>query len=304
MIYTITLNPALDHTVWVSAFQKGQTNRAERESCTAGGKGINVSLMLATLGVASTALGFLAGFTGAEIEKELQNDLITPSFIHLKSGFSRINIKIQGKNESEINCPGPAVDAASLDRFFHKLHAIQDSDALVLAGNIPSTLPDDTYARVLQAVQSKRVQTVVDASGKLLSDSLAYRPFLIKPNRQELSELFGTPIYNRHDAERCARELKKAGAQNVLVSLGGDGALLIDEFDRLHTAGTLPGTVKGTVGAGDSMVAGFLAGWHKTGDYTTAFRLANACGMATAFSDWLGDKQTIDRCFSTLNTSL
>ncbi len=301
MIYTVTCNPALDYTVRVSTFRAGMTNRSEGEQITVGGKGINVSLMLAELGVASTAMGFLAGFTGDEIERGLHNGGIIPDFVRLPSGFSRINIKLRGFTESEINAVGPDIGEEALARFFEKIKKIESGDTLVLAGHIPASLPRNTYSEILRIAADKQVQTVVDTSGALLADSLVFCPFLIKPNRQELSELFGVEIHGFAEAETYARKLRQAGAQNVLVSLGGDGALLVDETDAVHIVGTVAGKVIGTVGAGDSMVAGFLAGYAKTRQYSYAFQLAAACGMATAFSDWIGKKEMVDRCLAALN---
>ena len=295
MIYTVTFNPALDYVVFLDDLKLGDVNRSTRESIFYGGKGINVSTILNTLGLETTALGFVAGFTGEAIEKGLKNPKITADFITLKSGISRINIKIKAGEETEINCQGPHIDEEELLNLFDKIDNIQSGDTLIIAGNIPNTLPDDVYERIIEKLDGKDVRIVVDATKKLLVNSLKYKPFLIKPNRQELSEIFDTTVKTESDVVKYAQELQKMGAKNVLVSLGGDGALLVDEFGKVHKEGVIKGhKVLNTVGSGDSMVAGFVAGCIDKNDYAYALKLGSACGNATAFLNGLATKDKID----------
>ena len=295
MIYTVTLNPSIDYIVRLDELKTGITNRTTSEEYYIGGKGINVSCVLAELGIKSTALGFVAGFTGEAIEKGLKNHKITADFITLKSGISRINIKIKAGEETEINCQGPHIDEEELLNLFDKIDNIQSGDTLIIAGNIPNTLPDDVYERIIEKLDGKDVRIVVDATKKLLVNSLKYKPFLIKPNRQELSEIFDTTVKTESDVVKYAQELQKMGAKNVLVSLGGDGALLVDEFGKVHKEGVIKGhKVLNTVGSGDSMVAGFVAGCIDKNDYAYALKLGSACGNATAFLNGLATKDKID----------
>ena len=295
MIYTVTLNPSIDYIVRLDELKTGITNRTTSEEYYIGGKGINVSCVLSELGIKSTALGFVAGFTGEAIEKGLKNPKITADFITLKSGISRINIKIKAGEETEINCQGPHIDEEELLNLFDKIDNIQSGDTLIVAGNIPNTLPDDVYERILERLEGKDVRIVVDATKKLLVNSLKYKPFLIKPNRQELSEIFDTTVKTESDVVKYAQELQKMGAKNVLVSLGGDGALLVDEFGKVHKEGVIKGhKVLNTVGSGDSMVAGFVAGCIDKNDYAYALKLGSACGNATAFLNGLATKEKID----------
>ena len=294
MIYTVTLNPSIDYIVRLDELKTGITNRTTSEEYYIGGKGINVSCVLAELGIKSTALGFVAGFTGEAIEKGLKNPKITADFISLKSGISRINIKIKAGEETEINCQGPHIDDEELLNLFDKIDNIRSGDTLILAGNIPNTLPDDVYVRIIERLRGKNVQLVVDATKNLLLNSLKYKPFLIKPNRQELSEIFNTTVKTESDAVKYAQELQKMGARNVLVSLGGDGALLVDEYGKLHKEGVVKGKVLNTVGSGDSMVAGFVARWIEKEDYAYALRLGSACGNATAFLNGLATREKIE----------
>lgn len=295
MIYTVTLNPSIDYIVRLDELKTGITNRTTSEEYYIGGKGINVSCVLSELGIKSTALGFVAGFTGEAIEKGLKNPKITADFITLKSGISRINIKIKAGEETEINCQGPHIDEEELLNLFDKIDNIQSGDTLIVAGNIPNTLPDDVYERILERLEGKDVRIVVDATKKLLVNSLKYKPFLIKPNRQELSEIFDTTVKTESDVVKYAQKLQKMGAKNVLVSLGGDGALLVDEFGKVHKEGVIKGhKVLNTVGSGDSMVAGFVAGCIDKNDYAYALKLGSACGNATAFLNGLATKDKID----------
>ncbi|MBR2109259.1 MAG: 1-phosphofructokinase [Ruminococcus sp.] len=294
MIYTVTLNPSIDYIVRMNDLKLGITNRSESEEYYFGGKGINVSCVLAELDIDSTALGFTAGFTGEAIEKGIKNDRITTDFIRLDSGLSRINIKIKSGEETEINGQGPDISEEKLEALMNKLDHIQDGDTLVIAGSIPKTMPDDTYERMLEKLKYKDVRIVVDATKKLLVNSLKYKPFLIKPNRQELSEIFNVEVKTEEDTVKYAKELQKLGAKNVLISLGGEGAMLIDENGEKHKAGVLKQKVINTVGSGDSMVAGFVAGYEKEKSYPYALKLGSVCGNATAFLPGLATKAKID----------
>lgn len=294
MIYTVTLNPSIDYIVRMNGLELGITNRSESEEYYFGGKGINVSCVLAELGIDSTALGFTAGFTGEAIENGIKNDRITTDFIRLDSGLSRINIKIKAGEETEINGQGPDISEDKFAALMSKLDHIQNGDTLILAGSIPKTMPDDTYERMLEKLKDKDVRIVVDATKKLLVNSLKYKPFLIKPNRQELSEIFEVEVKTEEDTEKYAKELQKLGARNVLISLGGEGAMLIDEDGGKHKMGVLKQKVINTVGSGDSMVAGFVAGYEKEKSYPYALKLGSVCGNATAFLPGLATKAKID----------
>lgn len=294
MIFTVTLNPSIDYVVRLDKLTNGITNRTTSEEYYFGGKGINVSCVLAELGLDSTAYGFVAGFTGEAIEKGIRNDRIITDFIRLKHGISRINIKIKAGEETEINCQGPHIDDSELERLLQKIDRISNGDTLVIAGSIPNTMPDDVYERMLERINRKDVKIVVDATKQLLVNSLKYKPFLIKPNRQELSEIFNTEVKTEEDIEKYAKELQKMGAKNVLISLGGEGAMLIDENGEKHKAGVLKEKVINTVGSGDSMVAGFVAGYEKEHSYPYALKLGSVCGNATAFLSGLATKEKID----------
>ena len=294
MIYTVTLNPSIDYIVRLDKLTIGITNRTTSEEYYYGGKGINVSMVLAELGIDSTAYGFVAGFTGKAIENGIRNDHIITDFIKLDHGISRINIKIKAGEETEINGQGPHIGDAELERLLQKIDRIGEGDTLVLAGSIPNTMPDDVYERMMERISRKNVRFVVDATRQLLVNSLKYKPFLIKPNRQELSEIFNVEVKTEDDIERYAKELQKMGARNVLISLGGEGAMLIDENGCKSKAGVLKEKVINTVGSGDSMVAGFIAGYEKTGDYAYALKLGSVCGNATAFLSGLATKEKIN----------
>ncbi len=293
MIYTLTLNPSIDYVVRLDEFVSGMTNRTVSEEYYIGGKGINVSCILAQLGIKSTALGFTAGFTGEAIEKGLTELGIHSDFIRLSDGVSRINIKIKAGTESEINGQGPHIGQQDFERLLQKTDAVKDGDTIVLAGSIPNTVSEDAYERILRRIEWRDVRIVVDATKKLLLNCLAFKPFLIKPNRQELSELFGREVSDDAGVEECARELLRRGARNVLVSLGGDGAVLFAEDGNVYRSGVVKEEVLNTVGSGDSMVAGFIAGFERTGDYAYALKLGTACGNATAFSPGLAKRDKI-----------
>ena len=294
MIYTVTLNPSIDYVVHVDKLIGGITNRTSSEEYYFGGKGINVSHVLAELDLDNTALGFVAGFTGEAIEKGTSHPRIKTDFIHLKEGVSRINVKIKSDEETEINGQGPHIDDEALEAFMKKTDGISDGDTLILSGSIPKTMPDDVYERILERLKDRNVRIVVDATKKLLVNALKYRPFLIKPNRQEISELFGVKVEDEETTLFYARRLQEMGAKNVLVSLGGDGAMLLDETGRVHKAAAAKGRVLNTVGSGDSMVAGFVAGCMLKNDYAYALRLGTACGGATAFLPGLATRKKID----------
>lgn len=286
MVYTVTFNPAIDYVLHIGKIIQGATNRSDEEEMYFGGKGINVSIVLKELGILSKALGFVAGFTGEAIEKGLADMGINTDFVKLEKGNSRINVKIKSEEETEINAQGPDIDENAVEELFHKLEGLKDGDSLILAGSIPSSLPADIYERIIDKIQGKNVRVAVDAEKNLLMNVLKYRPFLVKPNKYELSEMFEAEIETDEDVEKYARKLQEMGAVNVLVSMAGEGAMLIDEYGEKHRCGVCNGIVRNSVGAGDSMVAGFMAGTIN-GDYEYALRLGTAAGGATAFSDGL-----------------
>lgn len=299
MVYTVTFNPAIDYVVHTGEMKLGATNRSEREEMYFGGKGINVSIVLRELGIQSKALGFTAGFTGEAIEKGLADMGIDTDFVRLNSGNSRINVKIKSAEETELNGQGPDIDDKAIAELFEKLDRLSDGDTLILAGSIPSSLPSDIYQRILERLSGKKIKAVVDATKDLLLNVLKYKPFLIKPNNHELSEMFGVTLNSDEEIEKYARKLQEMGAVNVLISMAGDGAMLIDEFGKTHRCGVCRGTVKNSVGAGDSMVAGFTAGVIN-GDYEYALKLGTAAGGATAFSDGLATREKITELVKTL----
>ena len=299
MIYTVTFNPAIDYIVHTGTMQVGQVNRSQGEELYFGGKGINVSFVLHELGLPSKALGFVAGVTGAAIEAGIQEQGIATDFVHLDSGFSRINVKIKSGEETELNGQGPNISEAAVAELFEKLNQLQDGDVLILAGSIPNTMPADSYEKILAHLSDKKIKVVVDATKDLLLKVLPYHPFLIKPNNHELGELFGVTLHSIEEIATYAKKLQEMGAQNVLISMAGDGALLIDETGKQHVCGVCKGTVKNSVGAGDSMVAGFVAG-SMYGDYEAALKLGTAAGGATAFSEGLAQRAEIERLLQQL----
>lgn len=299
MIYTVTFNPAIDYVMHMSEMNAGMVNRSEREEIYFGGKGINVSLVLKELGIKSKALGFVAGFTGEAIEKGISDKGIESDFVHLKKGVSRINVKIKSDLETEMNGQGPEITDEELAEFFLKLDEIKDGDTVILAGSIPNTLPSDIYERILEKLSDKKVKSVVDAAKGLLMNTLKYKPFLVKPNNHELGEMFGVKLTSAEEIVEYAGKLKEMGAQNVLISMAGDGAVLLDENSKTHICGVCSGTLKNSVGAGDSMVAGFVAG-SMAGDYEYALKLGTAAGGATAFSDGLAQRNEIYRLLEQL----
>ena len=295
MIYTVTFNPAIDYVVRLDApLEVGEVNRAGGEDCVLGGKGINVSGVLAQLGCPSVALGFVAGETGAWLERGLEKQGLETDFVHLEQGMTRINVKIKAGQETELNGAGPDIPKSAVRQLEEQLDALNENDILILAGSIPRSLPQDTYERLLARLQGKGVRAVVDATRDLLVNVLQYRPFLIKPNNHELGEIVGRELKTDAEIIAAARALQEKGACNVLVSMAGDGAILVDETGKVHRIGCPRGKVVNSVGAGDSMVAGFVAGWMQTGSYDMALRLGTACGSATAFSLGLATREKIE----------
>ncbi len=302
MIYTVTFNPAIDYVARLSTpLTPGQLHRNQEEDFQFGGKGINVSNVLQTLGLDTVALGFVAGFTGQSLARGLQDMGLTTDLITVRQGMTRINVKIKAREETEINGIGPVITDGDLALLLDRLDRLADGDILVLSGSIPSCLPSDTYETIMCRLQHRNIPIVVDATQQLLVNVLKYRPFLIKPNNHELGEIFGKALKTREEITVCARQLQQQGARNVLVSMAGDGALLLDETGCVHSIGCPRGQVINSVGAGDSMVAGFLAGWCQTGDYSYALKLGTAAGSATAFSLGLADRETIDALLATLS---
>ena len=293
MIYTVTFNPALDYVVFLDDLKLGDVNRSTRESIFYGGKGINVSTILNTLGLETTALGFIAGFTGKAIEDGLASQGIHTDFIHLPEGNSRINVKVKHGDETEINGQGPVITDEAINGLFAKLDTLTKEDILVLAGSIPNTLPEDIYEKILARLESKGIRIVVDATKDLLLNVLKYHPFLIKPNNHELGEMFGTVCKTDEDIIHYAKKLQEMGAVNVLISMAGDGAILLDEHGKVYQGRPPKGEVLNSVGAGDSMVAGFVTGYLNTGDYEKAFELGIATGSASAFEYWLAEKEDV-----------
>lgn len=293
MIYTITFNPALDYIVKMDEFNLGHVNRSNNEFVYAGGKGINVSIVLNNLEVKSKALGFIAGFTGEEIERRVREFGCDTEFIKLKEGMSRINVKIKADVESEINGGGPDISSEALEELYKKLDTLTAGDILVLAGSIPKTMPTDVYERIMERLQEKDVKFIVDTTGESLLKVLKYNPFLIKPNHHELGELFGVKLNNKEEVIEYAKKLKDMGAQNVIISMAGDGAVLIDSNGGVVTSNVPKGVVKNSVGAGDSMVAGFIAGYLNSGKIEDGFKLGVATGSASAFSEGLATKDYV-----------
>ena len=293
MVYTLTLNPSLDYVVSVDNFSIGKTNRTSNENIFPGGKGINVSIMLNNLGIKSKALGFVAGFTGEEIEKRIEEQGIKHDFVKINKGISRINLKLKNYEGTEINGQGPEYGKAELDKLFDKLKELKEGDILVLAGSIPKQLPTSIYRDIMGRLKDKGVLFVVDATGELLLNALEYNPFLIKPNNYELGEIFGVVIDTMERAAEYAMRLKEKGAINVLVSMGGAGAVLITAEGRILQADAPKGKVVNTTGAGDSMLAGFITGYMKNKEYSGALKLGIAAGSATAFSEDIAGAELI-----------
>ncbi len=294
MIYTITFNPALDYIVRVDDFKLGQVNRTSYEEIYAGGKGINVSIVLNNLSVENIALGYIAGFTGEEIEKKVKSMGCKTDFIKLNNGLSRINVKLKSNEESEINGQGPDITDKDLDKLYKKLDLLKEGDILVLAGSIPNTLPENIYEIIMERLKDKEVKIIVDATRDLLLNVLKYRPFLIKPNHHELGDLFNIEIKNEEEIIFYAKKLKEMGARNVLISMAGDGAIFITEDNQVIKSAVPKGKLVNSVGAGDSMVGGFIAGYLKNSNLEEAFKMGVATGSASAFSEGLATKDKVN----------
>lgn len=297
MIYTVTFNPSLDYIVSIKNFELGKTNRTVSEQMLAGGKGINVSSVLTNLGIDNVALGFVAGFTGKEIERKAKESGIACDFISLDKGCSRINVKMKDFDGTEINGMGPEIKEDAVLKLKGQLHQLKAGDILVLAGSIPSCMSDSIYRDIMSELKDKGIHFVVDATKDLLLNVLEFHPFLIKPNNHELGEIFGVELTTRDSVVPYARKLQEMGAKNVLVSMAGQGAVFLDATGALHSLPAPQGTLVNAVGAGDSMVAGFLAGWTEKQDYQHAFQMAVAAGSASAFSEVLATKEDVERLF-------
>ena len=300
MIYTVTFNPSLDYVVQVEHFQGDAVNRTSEEHVYPGGKGNNVAVIVSNLGMKSRALGFKAGFTGAAMEQMLQEFGCDTDFIALEEGVTRINVKVKSDDEFEINGQGPRIPDEKIRQLYEKLDALESGDVLVLSGSIPNTLPDDMYERIMERLAGTGVRISVDATKDLLMNVLKYHPFLIKPNNHELGEMFGVTLESDDEIAEYARKLQEMGARNVLVSMAGDGAILVTEDGSVLKQLPPAGEVVNSVGAGDSMVAGFLAGYLKTGSYEEALKLGTAAGSATAFTSWLADAGTVGELYKKL----
>ncbi|MEE3480993.1 MAG: 1-phosphofructokinase [Lachnospiraceae bacterium] len=294
MIYTVTFNPSLDYIVSVEHFETGKVNRTSKELMFPGGKGINVSLVLKNLGHDSTALGFMAGFTGKEIERLLDDRQVHSDFIPVAEGISRINVKLRSDEESEINGMGPGIGQAEIDKLYGKLDALKDGDILVLAGSIPSVMPETMYKDIMERLQGRGIRIVVDATKDLLHMVLPLHPFLVKPNNHELGEIYGVTLTTKEEVMPYAKRMQSEGAVNVLISMAGDGALLVAEDGKVYESLPPKGKVKNSVGAGDSMVAGFIAGYLKSSSYEEAFYTGLCTGSASAFSDNLATREEVN----------
>lgn len=298
MIFTVTFNPSLDYIVRVDEMRLGTINRTNYEQLLPGGKGINVSIVLGNLGHPSRALGFSAGVTGVALEKLLADTGVDADLIHVKAGFTRINAKVKAVEETEINGQGPRIAPEDVDALFSKLDVLGQDDTLVISGSVPNTLPSDMYEQVMERLAGRGVRIVVDAERDLLTRVLPYRPFLVKPNNHELGDIFGVTLKTRDEVVPYARRMQEMGAQNVLVSMAGEGGVLVAADGQVYQSPAAKGTVVNSVGAGDSCVAGFLAGLMETGSYQTAFRMGLAAGSASAFSDHLATRPEVEDLMS------
>lgn len=303
MIYTVTFNPSLDYIVAVEDFKLGATNRTSYEQMLAGGKGINVSYVLKNLGVNSTALGFLAGFVGEEIKRRIEEAGIQADFLTLEQGVSRINVKLRNIDGTEINSMGPDIPEKQVEALMKKMDTLQKGDVLVLAGSIPKSMPDTIYMDIMARLQERDIDIVVDATGELLMNVLGYHPFLIKPNNHELGEIFGVELKKREDVIPYAKKMQEKGARNVLVSMAGEGAVFLAEDGNTYMSEAPKGKVVNAVGAGDSMVAGFIAGYQQKQDYEFAFHMGVSAGSASAFSENLATKEEIEALFQRVHKS-
>lgn len=300
MIYTVTFNPSLDYIVTVKDFKLGMVNRTCEEIMFPGGKGINVSIVLKNLGMDSTILGFTAGFTGKEIQRRVTEMGCKEELISIPGGLSRINLKLRSNEESEINGMGPVIDDEAIRALYDKLDTLKEGDVLVLAGSIPSSMPETMYSDIMKFLENKGVMIAVDATKDLLVNVLPYHPFVIKPNNHELGEIFHVTLKEKDDVIVYARKLQEKGARNVLVSMAGDGAVLVAEDGSVYTSEAPKGKVVNSVGAGDSMVAGFVYGYLTSKDYKTAFKMGISCGSASAFSENLATRPEVESILNTL----
>ena len=295
MIYTVTLNPSIDYVIKVDKLTTGNINRVNEEHVYPGGKGINVTRILKSLDNDNIALGFVSGFTGDYIINSLKELNLKSDFIKVKEGFTRINVKVKSEEETEINGQGPKISEEELNQFYKVIDKLVDGDILILSGSIPSCLDERLYESIMKKVEDRDIKVIVDATKNLLLNVLKYKPFLIKPNNHELAEMFNVELNSTEDVVFYARKLKEMGAQNVLISMGKDGALLVTENDEVFASSVAKGEVVNSVGAGDSMVAGFIAGYLKSNSYEEALRLGAASGGATAFSSDLATREFIDK---------
>lgn len=300
MVYTITFNPALDYIMQVEECMAGEVNRTRSEKIMAGGKGINVSVVLNNMGVENTALGFVAGFTGGEIERILADMGCRTDFIRLESGFSRINVKIKSETETEINGQGPDISEDDLSKLLSSLDDLSDGDTLVMAGSIPRLVKNTVYCDIMEKLQDKKLNIIVDATGDLLVNVLKYKPFLVKPNNHELGEIFGKELSTKYEVMEYAKKLRDMGARNVLVSMAGEGAVFVGEKGEEYASDAPEGTLVNSTGAGDSMVAGFIAGYMENKDTLTAFKMGMAAGSASAFSENLASREEILNIYKTI----
>lgn len=297
MIYTVTFNPSLDYIVSVKDFKLSLTNRTDSELMLPGGKGINVSIVLKNLGIDNTALGFVAGFTGKEVVKRLEKFGVKNGFLEIPEGFTRINVKLKSIDGTEINGQGPSISEEKIEQLMTRLDEMGEGDVLFLSGSIPASMPDDTYQKIMERLKDKGVLISVDATQELLLKVLPYHPFLIKPNNHELGEIFGVELRTRESVVPYGKKLQEMGAENVLISMAGEGAVLIASDGQVYDAPAPKGILKNGVGAGDSMVAGFMAGWLERKEYRHAFHMGVAAGSASAFSEQLAVKEEIDQVY-------
>ena len=300
MIYTITFNPALDYIMVVPSCRNGEVNRTESEKIMAGGKGINVSIVLNNMGVENTALGFISGFTGGAIENILADMNCKTDFIKLDNGFSRINVKIKSDTETEINGQGPDISDGAVKKLYEKLDSLNAGDTLILAGSIPSSLSDSIYCEIMDYLKDKKLNIVVDATKDLLVNVLKYKPFLVKPNNHEIGEIFGVELKTRSEVVPYAKKMQEMGAKNVLVSMAGEGAVFVGENGEVYESEAPKGKLVNSTGAGDSMVAGFLAGYMEKQDFMYALKMGLSAGSASAFSENLATKEEILNVFKTI----
>ena len=300
MIYTVTFNPSIDYIVSMNGFEIGKTNRTTKEQMLAGGKGINVSTVLSNLGIENVTLGFIAGFTGLELKSMVQKQGLVSDFIELEQGITRINVKMKDYDGTEINGMGPVISSEAVEQLKVQLRKLQGGDVVVLAGSIPASMSSEIYRDLMEELAPKGIEFVVDATKNLLLNVLEFHPFLIKPNNYELGEIFGVELLKREEVVPYAKKLQEMGARNVLVSMAGEGAVLVSEFGEVFMSPAPKGTLVNAVGAGDSMVAGFLAGLLTYGEYEKAFKMGIAAGSASAFSENLATKEEILYQFSKL----